>query len=128
MFVKNSFLICLLFLTLVFLFVGVKRIITKKEIRKEKEQQREEWREELGILSEAMQEMLKEDIKALETYKMIEEIYSVYIYAPTDACRQMSQRRRLFSYKKKYSDLPREEYLYLLHLRRKRKKFYKDTV
>ncbi|MGI1837405.1 hypothetical protein ACRPK2_08730 [Lactococcus garvieae] len=46
----------------------------------------------------------------------------------TQSCRQMSQRRRLFSYKKKYSDLPREEYLYLLHLRRKRKKFYKDTV
>lgn len=66
-------------------------------------QQREVWSKELLELSESLQYMLSDDIRALETYKMIEEIYPMLYFSHSEAS-QKHQSLRLYSYKKKYGE------------------------
>lgn len=47
--------------------------------------------------------MLSDDTKALETYKMIEEIYFMMYFSYSEAA-QKHQSLRLRSYKEKYSE------------------------
>jgi hypothetical protein len=85
----------------------VSYIVTKKQNKKIVKQQKE-WLEELLNLSEALQGMLSNDIKALETYKMIEEIYSM-VYRSRNQIAQNHQRLRLTSYKKD-TEIKREKW------------------
>lgn len=98
---KNIFLICLVVLTLILSLLCSKYIVSEKEKRKMLKQQKEIWYKELLELLESLQYILSDDIKALETYKMIEEIYFM-LYFSYSKVGQKHQRLRLHSYKKKW--------------------------
>jgi regulatory protein spx len=69
---------------------------------KEAKRQRKEWNKELFEISEVLKEELKSNIRALETYKIIEEIYSIQSFPQSNIAYQ-HQKLRLVAYNRKYN-------------------------
>lgn len=69
---------------------------------KEAKRQQNEWSKELSELSEVLKEELKDNIRALETYKIIEEMYSIQSFPQSNIAYQ-HQKLRLIAYNRKYN-------------------------
>ena len=99
---KNIFLICLVVLTFCLLWYVTVYIVAKNNKTKEAERQRKEWNRELFELSEGLKEQMKGNIRALETYKIIEEMYSIQSFPQSNIAYQ-HQKLRLIAYNRKYN-------------------------